>query len=205
MATVLCESSGTARKGRETEGKAVITAFNREDRCLTAPRLALRADARLVQQVAAVVQAGLDVHLLLPKLVRHHHLLRLGVVAVPVLHLRWQVQWGLLCHRGFPAAADRHPSGPLRGRPCGGGTARNGAALARKTVEAQQKDSALLLTTAAAAAAWRAGPGLEQPRVGLLVKEDQLVDAGDPDLQMWHGTQQRVCSAAVSNLWSRSQ
>eukprot|EP01051_Picozoa_sp_SAG22_P022085 SAG22_NODE_5151_length_1076_cov_1.414534_1_plen_71_part_01 len=25
IATVLCESSGTARKGRETEGKAVIT------------------------------------------------------------------------------------------------------------------------------------------------------------------------------------
>eukprot|EP01051_Picozoa_sp_SAG22_P023569 SAG22_NODE_6137_length_893_cov_65.185139_1_plen_99_part_10 len=36
MATVGCESSGTARKGRETEGKAVITAFKREhDRCLT--------------------------------------------------------------------------------------------------------------------------------------------------------------------------
>ena len=30
-----CERSGTARKGRETEGKAVITAFKREDRCLT--------------------------------------------------------------------------------------------------------------------------------------------------------------------------
>eukprot|EP01051_Picozoa_sp_SAG22_P014674 SAG22_NODE_1817_length_3516_cov_34.397425_1_plen_235_part_10 len=31
IATVLCESSGTARKGRETQGKAVITAFKRED------------------------------------------------------------------------------------------------------------------------------------------------------------------------------
>eukprot|EP01051_Picozoa_sp_SAG22_P001757 SAG22_NODE_73_length_22318_cov_47.105315_4_plen_334_part_00 len=28
IATVLCESSGTARKGRETQGKAVIAAFN---------------------------------------------------------------------------------------------------------------------------------------------------------------------------------
>eukprot|EP01051_Picozoa_sp_SAG22_P002616 SAG22_NODE_119_length_19257_cov_43.260413_7_plen_370_part_00 len=35
LATVRCERSGTARKGRETEGKAVITAFKREDRCRT--------------------------------------------------------------------------------------------------------------------------------------------------------------------------
>eukprot|EP01051_Picozoa_sp_SAG22_P006867 SAG22_NODE_465_length_10181_cov_6.604444_7_plen_103_part_00 len=33
IATVGCESSGTARKGRETEGQAVITAFKREDSC----------------------------------------------------------------------------------------------------------------------------------------------------------------------------
>eukprot|EP01051_Picozoa_sp_SAG22_P023065 SAG22_NODE_5788_length_952_cov_1.264947_1_plen_257_part_10 len=33
VATVRCERSGTARKGRETEGKAVTTAFKREDRC----------------------------------------------------------------------------------------------------------------------------------------------------------------------------
>eukprot|EP01051_Picozoa_sp_SAG22_P015344 SAG22_NODE_1989_length_3201_cov_1.728240_3_plen_200_part_00 len=33
--SVLCESSGTARKGRETQGKAVIIAFKREDRCRT--------------------------------------------------------------------------------------------------------------------------------------------------------------------------
>eukprot|EP01051_Picozoa_sp_SAG22_P007905 SAG22_NODE_575_length_8991_cov_12.134859_5_plen_157_part_00 len=37
IATVGCKRSGTARKGRETEGKAVITAFKREDRCLTSP------------------------------------------------------------------------------------------------------------------------------------------------------------------------
>eukprot|EP01051_Picozoa_sp_SAG22_P000491 SAG22_NODE_14_length_33165_cov_13.196698_10_plen_406_part_00 len=35
IATVCCERSGTARKGRETQRKAVITAFKREDRCLT--------------------------------------------------------------------------------------------------------------------------------------------------------------------------
>eukprot|EP01051_Picozoa_sp_SAG22_P001680 SAG22_NODE_69_length_22779_cov_71.088139_4_plen_181_part_00 len=33
IATVRCERSGTARKGRETEEKAVITAFKREDLC----------------------------------------------------------------------------------------------------------------------------------------------------------------------------
>eukprot|EP01051_Picozoa_sp_SAG22_P002732 SAG22_NODE_125_length_18883_cov_12.351629_3_plen_100_part_00 len=51
IATVRCERSGTARKGRETQGKAVITAFKREDPPFPHPPSSVGISMPLVRSV----------------------------------------------------------------------------------------------------------------------------------------------------------